>query len=91
MSRRNNLEITANILQIARHGANKTHIVYGANLNFKLLNRYLHNLVKTGLVKKCSERKGIIETTEKGKNFLIYYEGFQQFKVFDREEETWNI
>ena len=77
--RRNNLEITADILHIAKNGANKTHIVYGANLNFKLLDRYLHDLLKTGLVKNCVGRKGIIETTEKGKNFLNYYAGFQQF------------
>ena len=78
--RRNNLDITVNILQIAKNGANKTHIVYRANLNFKLLDRYLYDLTKKGLLKKEDiGRKGIIETTEKGKKFLEYYQGFQQF------------
>mgnify|MGYP001144110336 CR=1 FL=1 len=54
--RRNNLEITADILRIAKDGAKKTQIVYGANLNFKLLHQYLDDLEKSGLITNHVER-----------------------------------
>ncbi len=44
--RRNDLDICADILTAARAGAKKTHIVYGANLNFKLVRKYLRRLIE---------------------------------------------
>jgi predicted transcriptional regulator len=38
--RRNDLEICADILRVARRGAKKTQIVYEANLNFKIVKKY---------------------------------------------------
>jgi len=80
MKRRNNMEIMAEILRIARKGARKTHIVYGANLNFKLLQEYLNELEKAGLVADHTEKDGLIETTERGIRYLNYYEGLKQFR-----------
>lgn len=77
--RRNNLEITADILRIAKDGAKKTHIVYGANLNFKLLHQYLEDLERSGLIKNHVQRGGLIETTDKGIQFLNHYIEFQRF------------
>lgn len=77
--RRNSLEITAEILQIAKEGAKKTHVVYGANLNFRLLEQYLEDLESQGLVTKHVERRGLIKTTEKGIRFLKHYKEFRQF------------
>jgi len=48
--RRSNLEIVAEILRIAKKGVKKTRIVYGANLNFRMLGEYLEKLEKAGLV-----------------------------------------
>jgi len=76
--RRNNLLITAEILQLAREGARKTRIVYGANLNFKLLNRYLDQLERIGLVTSHAGEGSLIRTTEKGMRFLDCYSGLQQ-------------
>ena len=66
----------AEILRIARKGAKKTHLVYGANINFKLLHEYLDELEKAGLIAK---NNGAIRTTEKGTQFLNYTNGFKQF------------
>jgi len=76
--RRNNLRITAEILQLAREGARKTSIVYGANLNFRLLNRYLGALERTGLITSHAGERNLIRTTEKGMRFLDCYSGLQQ-------------
>ena len=35
--RRNDLDICADILKVSKAGAKKTHIVYRANLNFKIV------------------------------------------------------
>ena len=67
-SRRSSLEIVSEILRIARKGAKKTRIVYGANLNFKMLTEYLTKLEEASLVKL--HESGVIETTEKGKEYL---------------------
>jgi len=48
LNRRGSLDITADILRRALNGALKTRIVYGANLNFRMLNRYLERLEKSG-------------------------------------------
>ena len=69
----------AEILRIARKGARKTHIVYGANINFKLLQEYLNELEKDGFLVDHTEKDGLIETTERGIQYLRYYEGLKQF------------
>lgn len=73
------MEIMAEILRIARKGARKTRIVYGANLNFKLLQEYLDELERAGLIVDHTEKGGLIETTERGIQYLHYYEGLKQF------------
>ncbi|GAH76373.1 unnamed protein product [marine sediment metagenome] len=49
-NRRNNLDICADILRIAQGGARKTKIVYGANLNFKIIKGYLKELIQSELL-----------------------------------------
>ncbi|TQD23478.1 winged helix-turn-helix domain-containing protein [Methanolobus vulcani] len=64
--RRSRTAISVEILKTALEGAKKTHIVYSANLNFDMVNRYLEMLEEKGLI----ERKGnLYVTTSKGKEF----------------------
>jgi predicted transcriptional regulator len=64
--RRSRTAISVEILRAALEGAKKTHIVYRANLNFEVVNRYLTLLKDKGLI----EQKGnMYLTTEKGKEF----------------------
>lgn len=77
--RRSNVDIIADILRIARKGAKKTRIVYGANLNFKLLNEYLERLEEAGLITDDQEKRGMLKTTDKGRKYLQHYEGFMEF------------
>jgi predicted transcriptional regulator len=77
--RRSNLEIVAEILKIARKGAKKTRIVYGANMNFKMLDEYLEKLTKAGLIANSEDNGGLIKTTEKGVEYLQQFYSLQEF------------
>jgi len=76
--RRNSLEIIAEILRIARRGAKKTRIVYGANLNFKMLREYLRKLEGAGLITISKEEGYLIRTTKKGHEFLQHFYGLKE-------------
>ena len=70
---RNDIDICADILRIARVGAKKTHLVYKANLNFKIIKRYLSRLSEQSLI---SSDNGQYITTEEGVKFLDNYQKF---------------
>jgi predicted transcriptional regulator len=62
--------IISQILDICKNGANKTKIVYQANLNFRTVNPYLDLLIKNELIKVNSGQKVYYETTERGVHLL---------------------
>jgi len=70
--RRNELDVMADILEVARGGANKTRVVYKANLNFKLFRDYFERLSKLGFLEEVD---GLVKTTSKGFVFLSRYRG----------------
>ena len=71
-SRRDRLEVIADILAEALYGANKTQIMYRANLNFLRINRYFSELLDSNLISKVNSSDGRVfyRTTEKGRAFL---------------------
>ena len=69
---RRRLEIVAEILRIALTGARKTRIMYQCNLSYKLLSRYLEDVVRAELVRSQGEGNGYV-TTRKGKQFLAQF------------------
>ncbi|MEM1582781.1 MAG: winged helix-turn-helix domain-containing protein [Candidatus Bathyarchaeia archaeon] len=79
--RRSRTEIIAQILRIAKGGARKTRIVYGANINFRLLDEYLKRLEKAGLIAKENNKRNIIKTTEKGIEYLRRYENLENLGI----------
>lgn len=72
--RRSKLEITTTILKICLEGANKTKIVYQANLNFKTAQPLLDQLIQNGLISSRRETTVIYNTTEKGIEFIENFE-----------------
>ncbi len=74
-TRRNNLDIAADILRTAHSGARKTRIVYQANLNFKIVKRYLKTLIRNGLLLHDPPR---YYTTPKGVTYLSRYEALDR-------------
>lgn len=71
---RSRLEIVAAVLSVVNDGAKKTHIMYKANLSYKLLNRYLSEVLDAGLVRLGND--GWYEITEKGRVFLEKFNGY---------------
>ncbi len=63
--------MTADILRTAHGGAIKTRIVYQANLNFKIVKRYLKALLETGMLRHEGRH---YYATEKGATYLSRYE-----------------
>jgi predicted transcriptional regulator len=71
------VEIIADILGIAEKGARKTQIMYKGNLSYKLLTRYLGEVVGAGLV--CAgERTRLYQLTEKGRMFLKHFASYSK-------------
>jgi len=70
--RRNDLDICADILKVSKTGAKKTHIVYRANLNFKIVKKYLSRLIENDFLNHGPD-SGIYVTTGKGSEFLEQY------------------
>jgi len=79
MERRNNLEITAEILRIAERGIKKTHIVYRANMNHSFLEHYLDKLEEQGLITRNIKPGNKVKTTRKGLLFIQQYRNLSQF------------
>jgi predicted transcriptional regulator len=90
---RGKFEIIKDILQVisnARNpGSKKTHIMYGANLSFKLLERYVAEVLQAGLV--CYDGVCFYAITNKGKEFLKIYDEYErEQKEFEKYFATLN-
>jgi len=80
--RRDRHDIVAEILEMARGGAIKTHIMYKARLSYAQLNDYLPLLLEQGFLEnltivKNGQIKHILKTSEQGEQFL------QNFRLLD--------
>jgi len=73
---RDRLQIVADILSIVSEGARKTRIMYQANLSYKLLCRYLSEVLDARLVVYNDEDFYVL--TSKGKEFLGRYEEYSK-------------
>jgi len=64
------LDHNAEILRIAIPGARKTQLVYGSNINFKLMKIRLAQLIETGLLMQEGKT---YHTTTQGEVFLYHF------------------
>ena len=82
-SKRNPNVVTAQILEICADGANKTKVVYQANLNSVIGAQYLDNLTKNGFIEAIPDgSRFVYKTTPKGRELQ---ERLGQFKsMMDR-------
>ena len=85
MGRRSRTGVIIDILSEALDEANKTRIMYRANLNFLRFNRYFSELLDAGLIavfdNPGSEFSGgmVYRTTEKGRELLKVLEKAKRF------------
>jgi len=75
--RRSRFDIIWEILTLTTNGAVKTSIVYQANLNFNIVNRYLNILLKEGLVGVTHGSTMKYKITKKGIEFLNAYKNMK--------------
>ncbi len=68
--KRDRLSIVADILEVANSGSSKTRIMFRANLSFRLLEKYLDVVVRSGFVEL---QDGKYTLTERGRGFLVRY------------------
>ncbi len=64
------MQIMVSILNACTRGANKTRIVYQANLNFSTVNPYLDLLEEKGLIQVTEDRMTLYKTTPKGLDLI---------------------
>ena len=73
---RDKLQIIADILSTVRKGSKKTKIMYQANLSYRLLCRYLRDVIDSGLISFDKENYYVL--TDKGKEFLNRHEEYSK-------------
>lgn len=71
---RHSLEIARDMLSVASVKVRKTRIMYQANLSYRIMERYLKNLLENGLIERGRDSFYVI--TRKGKDFLQMYEDY---------------
>jgi predicted transcriptional regulator len=64
-------QIIAKILDTCMDGANKTKIVYQANLNFRTINPPLDLLLEKGLLEATPGERVIYRTTKAGERAIV--------------------
>lgn len=67
--KRSSLEILQEIIRLARDGNKKTRIMYGANLSYDMLSKYLDFLLVKGFI-TVDEATGKFGVTASGHEFL---------------------
>ena len=68
-SKRDRVEIMAEILDLCLDPKTKTHVMYGTNLSWKMLQHYLSHLQSKKLLELHPGKKYI--TSKRGQEFLI--------------------
>ncbi len=68
------------VLALATSGIKKTHIMYRANLSYEQVHLYLAEMIDKKLVSQDVNPDGVVyRTTEKGREFLTYYQRIAEF------------
>ena len=68
------------VLALATSGIKKTHIMYKGNLSYEQVHLYLSELIGRRLIAQEVSRDGVVyRTTDKGREFLFYYNRLTEF------------
>jgi predicted transcriptional regulator len=77
---RGKIQIMGDVLALATSGIKKTHIMYRANLSYEQVYLYLGDLIGKRLIVQDVSPDGVVyRTTEKGREFLLYYTRLVEF------------
>lgn len=71
------MSLIANILTVAKSGVPRTHLMYQANLSYRMLSTYVNYLVEIGLIETVKSEgnynHSVFKTTKKGQRYLETY------------------
>jgi predicted transcriptional regulator len=85
---RGKIQIMGDVLGLATSGIKKTHIMYRANLSYEQVHLYLGELIGKRLIAQDVSSDGVVyRTTEKGREFLLYYTRLVEFLEEEPEVE----
>ena len=77
---RGKTQIMGDVLALATSGIKKTHIMYKGNLSYEQVHLYLSELIGRRLIAQEVSRDGVVyRTTDKGREFLFYYNRLTEF------------
>ena len=68
-SRRDQLTIMSDLLEIIQTDQKLTHILYKSNMSYKSLIKYLGNMIKMGLIEERKKPSRVYQATTKGRKF----------------------
>ena len=74
---RDKFDIIADILKITKKNPKKTQIMYQANLSYKVLQKYLGNIIKSAMI-TFQDDNHCYTLTAKGQTFLDTYHDYTQ-------------
>ena len=84
---RGKIQIMGDVLALGTSGIRKTHIMYKANLSYEQVHLYLGELIGKRLIAQDVSPEGVIyRTTEKGREFLLYYTHLVEFLEEKKQE-----
>jgi predicted transcriptional regulator len=84
---RGKIQIMGDVLALATSGVKKTHIMYRANLSYEQVYLYLRELISKRLIVQDASPDGVLyRTTEKGREFLLYYTHLVEFLEEEEQE-----
>jgi predicted transcriptional regulator len=85
---RGKIQIMGDVLALGTSGIRKTHIMYKANLSYEQVHLYLGELIGKRLIAQDVSPEGVIyRTTEKGREFLLYYTRLVEFLEEEEKQE----
>jgi len=88
--KRSDVAITLDILRLVRKGEKKTRIMYGANLSYEMLTRYLDFLLERGFI-RADEPTGY-KVTDKGAALMADLERVHRhFEPAERGDAVLNV
>jgi predicted transcriptional regulator len=74
MTYRDKIDIMSRILEAANGGGTKIRIMYQALISYKQMKEYVNFMAEKGLLEYDSKQeRQVLRTTEKGLQFLDYY------------------
>ena len=87
--RRSDIEIIADMLKVGENGAGKTKIMYGANMSYSQIQKYLGYLISQGYIDqiKIGNPSVTYQVTESGLKLLRLIDSIKEMLGLDDDYE----